>query len=218
MANIDVRGTGYQGSRFKHAVYGQLGRYETADTLHVIRELVNKIKYIDRTRVCVWGWSFGGYVTGMVLAEDKENIVTCGIAVSPVTEWQHYDTAYTERYMGMPGHEDNWRGYTGSSLTMASPAIRDNSLMVMHGTGDDNVHLEHTMSLTRQLVNNNILFRQQIYPGEKHSLEGVLKHLYRSMEAFLDDTFGPIHDYFEDDYFLAAAKIVEDYGLGDNVS
>ena len=218
VANIDVRGTGYQGSRFKHAVYGELGRYETADTLHVIRELVNKIKYIDRTRVCVWGWSFGGYVTGMVLAEDKENIVTCGIAVSPVTEWQHYDTAYTERYMGLPGHEDNWRGYTGSSLTMASPAIRDNSLMVIHGTGDDNVHLEHTMSLTRQLVNNNILFRQQIYPGEKHSLEGVLKHLYRSMEAFLDDTFGPIHDYFEDDYFLAAAKIVEDYGLGDTVS
>ena len=217
VANIDVRGTGYQGSEFKQAVYGQLGRLEVADTLHVIRELVDNVKYIDRDRVCVWGWSYGGYVTGMVMAAGSE-LVKCGIAVSPVTEWQHYDTAYTERYMGLPGHRDNWRGYTGASLTLASPGIRDSSLMVVHGSSDDNVHLEHTMSLSRHLITSQILFRQLIYPGQAHGLNGVLKHLYRSMEAFLDDVFGPIHDYFEDDYFLAAARLVEEYGLGDRVS
>ena len=110
VANIDVRGTGFQGEAFKHAVYGQLGTYEAADTLHVIRELVTSVKFIDQTKVCVWGWSYGGYVTGMVMTKASD-LISCGIAVSPVTQWQHYDTAYTERFMGLPGHTDNWQGY-----------------------------------------------------------------------------------------------------------
>ena len=75
-----------------------------------IRELVTDVKFIDQTKVCVWGWSYGGYVTGMVMTKASD-LISCGIAVSPVTQWQHYDTAYTERFMGLPGHMDNWQGY-----------------------------------------------------------------------------------------------------------
>ena len=125
-----------------------------------------------------------------------------------------------------------------SSLTAASHNVRDGALMVIHGTQDDNVHIEHTMSLSRELVENDIIFRQQvmnlsiqpdrillliimldwteitlscyqIYPDESHGLFGVTRHLYETMEAFLDEIYGPIEDYFEDDYYLAAAKLLE---------
>ena len=105
---------------------------------------------------------------------------------------------------------------------------------MIHGTGDDNVHIQHTMALSRQMVDSNVVFRQQIYPdqvantcncntalhnwlysAQDHALAGVTRHLHRTMEAFLDEVFGPIHDYFEDDYFLAAAKLVEEYGMGE---
>ena len=163
VAYVDVRGTGYQGDQFKHAVYGQLGRYETEDTLHVIRWLVDNIKYIDRDRVCVWGWSYGGYVTGMIMsAVGTHGLVSCGIAVSPVTQWHNYDTAYTERYMGTPSQQDNWRGYTSSSMLGVAHNIGDGKLMLIHGTQDDNVHLEHTLSMSRALVENDIIFRQQV--------------------------------------------------------
>ena len=107
-------------------------------------------------------------------------------------------------------------------------------VQVIHGTGDDNVHIQHTMALSRQMVDSNVVFRQQIYPdqvantciitlnciigwysAQDHALAGVTRHLHRTMEAFLDEVFGPIHDYFEDDYFLAAAKLVEEYGMGE---
>ena len=118
VASIDVRGTGYQGEIFKNSVYGHLGRYETEDTIFVIKHLVEKIKFVDRERVCVWGWSYGGYVTGMIMAAiGDHDLVSCGIAVSPVTQWHQYDSAYTERYMGLPSQHYNWRGYTGASMT-----------------------------------------------------------------------------------------------------
>ena len=211
-ASIDVRGTGYQGDSFKHAVYGQLGSHESIDTVHVVHQLVQRIKYIDIDKICVWGWSYGGYLTSRILAEPgAEGLISCGISVSPVTQWHNYDTAYTERYMGLPSHKDNWRGYSRASLTGMASNIGDGRLMLIHGTKDDNVHIEHTMALARILVQNDIIFRQQIYPDEGHGLDGVTKHLYQTMEAFLDDKFGPIHDYFEDDYFLAAAMLVEEY-------
>ena len=94
---------------FKHAVYGHLGEHEAEDTLAVIKYLSDNIKYIDADKMCVWGWSYGGYVAGMMMAEDRESLLSCGISVSPVTQWHQYDTAYTERYMGQPTSHDGWK-------------------------------------------------------------------------------------------------------------
>jgi len=212
VASIDVRGTGYQGDLFKHAVYGHLGEHEAEDTLAVIKYLSDNIKYIDSDKMCVWGWSYGGYVAGMMMAEDRESLLSCGISVSPVTQWQHYDTAYTERYMGQPTSHDGWKAYSSSSVTSRAHKIESGKLMLIHGTQDDNVHIEHSMTLSRVLVENDIIFRQQIYPDESHGLFGVTRHLYETMEAFLDEIYGPITDYFENDYYLAAAKLLEEYG------
>ena len=140
------------------------------------------------------------------------------------------DSAYTERFMGMPTAKGNWKGFTESSLTGKAEYFADNSFMVVHGTGDDNVHVEHTMRLSKMLVNNHIIFRQQvcilqkqfylkriclqIYPDEAHGLYGVIKHEHQTMEAFLDDVYGPIEDFFENDYYLAAAKLLKKYENG----
>ena len=110
--------------------------------------------------------------------QGRKRLIQCGIAVAPVTQWQHYgllvivnpciltqlslDSAYTERFMGMPTPESNWAWFTDSSLTEVAEYLSDNSLLVVHGTADDNVHIEHTMMLAKTLVNNNILFRQQV--------------------------------------------------------
>eukprot|EP00090_Calanus_glacialis_P007913 TRINITY_DN16308_c0_g1_i1.p1 TRINITY_DN16308_c0_g1~~TRINITY_DN16308_c0_g1_i1.p1 ORF type:complete len:847 (-),score=98.44 TRINITY_DN16308_c0_g1_i1:552-3092(-) len=218
VASVDVRGTGFQGDDFKHAIFRKLGSYEVTDTLHVIRHLADKLPYIDDNKICVWGWSYGGYLTGMILAEDgrlavqgRKRLLSCGIAVAPVTQWHNYDSAYTERFMGMPTPESNWKGFTESSLTGKAEYIADNTFMVVHGTGDDNVHVQHTMMLSKSLVNHHIIFRQQIYPDEAHGLYGVIKHEHQTMEAFLDDVYGPIEDFFENDYYLAAAKLLEKY-------
>ena len=96
------------------------------------------------------------------MAIGEHNLVSCGIAVSPVTQWHQYDTAYTERYMGLPSQHNNWQGYTGSSMTGVAHLVADGKLMLIHGTQDDNVHLEHTMTMSRSLVENDIIFRQQV--------------------------------------------------------
>jgi len=169
VASVDVRGSGFQGDDFKHAIFRKLGSYEVTDTLHVIRHLTDNLKYIDNNKICVWGWSYGGYLTGMILAEDgrlavqgRKRLLSCGIAVAPVTQWHNYDSAYTERFMGMPTPEGNWKGFTESSLTGKADYIADNTFMVVHGTGDDNVHVQHTMMLSKTLVNHHIIFRQQV--------------------------------------------------------
>ena len=95
--------------------------------------------------------------------------------------------------MGLPSQKENWRGYSRASVTGVAGNIGDGRLMLIHGTQDDNVHIEHTMTLARLLVENDIIFRQQIYPDEGHGLDGVTKHLYQTMEAFLDDKFGPLY-------------------------
>ena len=143
-------------------MYGQLGQHEAEDTLAVIRHLAENIKYIDSERMCVWGWSYGGYVAAMMMTRDQEQLLACGIAVSPVTQWHHYDTAYTERYMGLPSSHDGWKAYSSSSITSSAHLIDSGKLMLIHGTQDDNVHIEHTMTLSKVLVENDIIFRQQV--------------------------------------------------------
>ena len=88
VAYIDVRGSGYQGHNYMESVYGQLGELETGDLLYVMRDLVESLHYVDSSRVCVWGWSYGGYLAGLLLARDRTDLLSCAISVSGVTDWR----------------------------------------------------------------------------------------------------------------------------------
>ena len=107
VAHIDVSGSGYQGEDHKEAVHGRLGELETRELLEVIAHLGSSLHYIDQSRICVWGWSYGGYLAGLLLSRDTSGLLACGILVSPVTDWRQYDTAYTERLMGRPDQFHN---------------------------------------------------------------------------------------------------------------
>ena len=146
------------------------------------RHLVKNQTYIDETRVAVWGWSYGGYLAGQLLAEDNKQLLSCAVSVAPVVKWQFYgklkkkgelfqdeftqpfspDSAYTERYMNLPGAGSNWKGYEESDLSAKAVKFYGKNFFLIHGTADDNVHFQQSMVLSRALVDHNILFRLQV--------------------------------------------------------
>ncbi|XP_018575079.1 venom dipeptidyl peptidase 4-like, partial [Anoplophora glabripennis] len=188
IAQIDGRGSGGQGHQLLHKVYYKLGSVEVADQLEVTEYLRDTQHFIDKRRVAVWGWSYGGFVAALALASPK-SVFQCAIAVAPVTNWKLYDSAYTERYMGLPNVTDNYKGYEEADVSKKAHQLKDKMFYLIHGSADDNVHLQQSMALVKSLTEAGTLFRQQIYPDESHNLSGVKKHLYKSMGQFLDDCF-----------------------------
>ncbi|XP_034241938.1 venom dipeptidyl peptidase 4 [Thrips palmi] len=190
VAQIDGRGSGGQGYKFMHEVYQQLGTVEVNDQLEVTEYLRDTLHFVDKRRVGVWGWSYGGFVSAMLLAKEQD-VFRCGISVAPVASWKLYDSAYAERYMGVPNVTGNYKGYNDADLTRRADGFRgsDKMFYLVHGSADDNVHFQHSMMLARALTGSGVLFRQQVYPDENHSLFGVKRHLYRSMANFMDDCF-----------------------------
>ncbi|CAH1164731.1 unnamed protein product [Phaedon cochleariae] len=188
VAQIDGRGTGGQGHRVMHEVFRRLGKVEVADQLEVTEYLRDTQHFIDKRRVAVWGWSYGGFVATMALASPKK-VFQCAIAVSPVTNWKLYDSAYTERFMGLPNVTDNYKGYEEADISRQAYQLKDKMFYLIHGTADDNVHLQQSMALVKALAEAGTLFRQQVYPDENHSLGGVKRHLYESMGHFLSDCY-----------------------------
>ncbi|XP_072379446.1 inactive dipeptidyl peptidase 10 isoform X2 [Diabrotica undecimpunctata] len=188
IAQIDGRGSGGQGHQILHKVYYKLGSVEVADQLEVTEYLRDTQHFIDKRRVAVWGWSYGGFVAALALASPK-NVFHCAIAVSPVTNWKLYDSAYTERFMGLPNVTDNYKGYEEADVSKKAHLLKDKMFYLIHGSADDNVHLQQSMALVKALSEAGTLFRQQIYPDESHNLGGVKRHLYESMGNFLEDCF-----------------------------
>lgn len=189
IAFIDGRGSGLKGDNMLFSNYRKLGTTEVEDQINVTRKLQLDFNFIDPQRTAIWGWSYGGYVTGMVLAMDSSNVFKCGVSVAPVTDWIYYDSIYTERYLGLPSAEDNKIGYERSSLIRNSDELRNKNYLLVHGTMDDNVHYQQSMMLARSMELKDILFRQQSYPDEAHSLGGVRHHFYRTLESFLEECF-----------------------------
>ncbi|XP_046386963.1 inactive dipeptidyl peptidase 10-like isoform X2 [Ischnura elegans] len=190
-AQVDGRGSGFQGEKMLHEISRRLGSIEIVDQIAVITYLRDNLKFVDKQHIAVWGWSYGGFAAAMILAQDK-SVFRCGISVAPVTSWTHYDSAYTERYMGLPNVTDNYRGYEEADMTKRAGNLREKMFLLIHGTADDNVHYQQSMMLIKALTEEGVLFRHHTYPDENHSFSGVKEHLYRSMEAFLDDCFGPL--------------------------
>ncbi|XP_060869072.1 prolyl endopeptidase FAP-like isoform X2 [Metopolophium dirhodum] len=191
IAIIDGRGTLGQGDRSRTSIYYKMGITDIQDQLSVLLYLKDTMKFIDKDRIGIWGKGYGGYATGMILAKQPE-VFRCGIATSPITNWAHFDSAWTEKLMGTPNVTDNYRGYEDSDLSKKAITLDKKLLMLIHGSADETVHYQHSMMLIRALTEKGILFRHQTYPDEGHTFDGSTKHLLHAMEHFWDECFGPL--------------------------
>ena len=182
VVSVDNRGTGARGRDFKKQTYKKLGQLETADQVEAAR-ILSQLPYIDETRIGIWGWSYGGYMSSLALAEGSD-IFSTAIAVAPVTDWRYYDTIYTERFMQTP--QLNPEGYNeGAPITKAGQI--EGSYLLIHGTGDDNVHYQNTVEMIDALIAADVQFETMIYPNKAHSIYGgnARRHLYRLMTDFI---------------------------------
>ena len=181
--SVDNRGTGARGRDFEKQVYKKLGQYEVQDQIDAAEYLMGRYDFIDTARVGIWGWSYGGYMSSLVLAKGSD-VFSTAIAVAPVTSWRYYDTIYTERFMQTP--QMNPEGYTkGAPLTYAGQ-IKGNYLLV-HGTGDDNVHFQNAVEMVNKLVLEDVRFETMFYPNRAHGISGgnARPHLYEMLNRFI---------------------------------
>ncbi|MBB6184781.1 dipeptidyl-peptidase-4 [Oleiagrimonas soli] len=182
---LDNRGMARRGRRFSDAIYHQLGVAEVEDQIAGI-DWLKQQPWVDAKRIGVFGWSYGGYMTLMMLAKDSADLAG-GVAVAPVTDWTLYDTFYTERYLGRP--QDNEAGYTRSS-PMAWLDGLTAPLMLAHGMADDNVLFLNSTKLMSALQKRGIQFGLMTYPGGKHGLNlpGQRAHVYHLIDDFFERT------------------------------
>lgn len=181
-ASFDGRGSGYQGDDIMHSIYHRLGTFEVEDQLIAIRKFID-MGFVDKDRVAMWGWSYGGYVTAMALGSGS-GLLKCGIAVAPVAEWEYYDAVYTERYMGTP--KENPDGYRNGSVIERAKNFKDVEFLLIHGTADDNVHFQQAAQISKALVNEQVDFEAMWYTDKNHSLRGsAYRHVYTLMSHFL---------------------------------
>ena len=179
---VDGRGTLGRGRAFKHSTYLQLGKLETIDQIEAAK-YVGNLSFVDKNRIGFQGWSFGGYLASLLITKGADYFKTA-IAVAPVTNWRFYDSIYTERYQGLP--QDNAAGYDDNSPVSHVNKLKGNLLLV-HGTGDDNVHFQNTMEMTSALVKANKQFDLFVYPDKNHFIMGgnTRIHLYTKMTDFI---------------------------------
>ncbi|KAI7893265.1 dipeptidyl peptidase IV N-terminal region-domain-containing protein [Mucor mucedo] len=192
VVTVDGRGTGFQGRKFKVGVRGRLGELETIDQVNAGRHWA-KLDYVDEFRMAIWGWSYGGYMTTKVV-EANDGVFSTGMAVAPVTDWRYYDSVYTERYMKTPLL--NPQGYIDSAVNNMT-GFRDTKYLLAHGTGDDNVHFQHTAVLVDKLTLEDIHnYRVQIFPDSNHAIRhhNANKNVYYLLTDFLLESFGG-HEY-----------------------
>ena len=192
IACVDGRGTGLRGRNFKKVTYKELGKYETEDQIEAAKEL-GKLPYIDKDRIGIWGWSYGGYMSSLAITKGAD-VFKMAIAVAPVTSWRFYDTVYTERYMQTP--QENASGYDDNSPINHVDKLKGAYLLV-HGSGDDNVHVQNTTRMINALVDANKQFDLFIYPDRAHGIyrgKNTRLHLYNKMTDFIDEHLGnPTH-------------------------
>lgn len=184
---IDGRGTGFKGAAFKKITQNDLGKYEVQDQIQAAKQL-GALPYIDADRIGIWGWSFGGFMSSNCLFKGND-VFKMAIAVAPVTSWRFYDTIYTERYLGTP--QNNPEGYDENSPINHVDKLKGDFLLV-HGTADDNVHVQNSMRLVEALVQANKQFEWAMYPDKNHSIYGgnTRLHLYKKMTSFINETLG----------------------------
>ncbi|MEJ6980361.1 S9 family peptidase [Pedobacter sp. P351] len=182
VACVDNRGTGFRGAEFKKMTYKLLGKYETLDQIEAAKWLARQ-SYTDPSRIGIWGWSYGGYLAALCITKG-ENVFKMAISVAPVTTWRFYDTIYTERYLRTP--QENPDGYDNNSPINFVDRLKGKFLLI-HGTGDDNVHFQNSVMLSEALIQANKPFEQAYYPNKNHGIYGgnTSIHLYTKMTDFI---------------------------------
>lgn len=176
--SVDPRGTMYRGEAFKKSTYLQLGKLETEDLIAVAKYMQNQ-SYVDPTRIGIQGWSFGGFMTALALTKGAD-VFKMGISVAPVTNWRYYDNIYTERFMRTPA--ENASGYDDNSPVNHVSKFKG-KLLLVHGSGDDNVHYQNSMEFITAMVKANKQFDLFIYPNKNHGIYGgnTRNHLFTMM-------------------------------------
>lgn len=184
VVSVDNRGTDARGQAFRKSTYQNLGKYETMDQIEVARQLAEK-PFVDKDRIGIFGWSFGGYLSTLCLAKGND-IFKMAIAVAPVINWKWYDSIYTERFMRTP--KENDAGYEENSPINFADQIKGKYLLV-HGMTDDNVHFQNATEMANALIQKNIPFEQAFYPNKNHGIYGgyTRAHLYNKMTNFVLD-------------------------------
>ena len=165
VACVDPRGTGGRGEAFKKETYGNLGGPETQDQIAAAKWLAAQ-PYVDAGRIGIYGWSYGGFIALNAILKGAD-VFAAAVAVAPVTSWRFYDTIYTEIYNGLPA--DNPAGYDNNSPINYAELLRG-KLLLIHGSGDDNVHVQNSMEMARALVAADREFDMMIYPDDNHSM------------------------------------------------
>ncbi|MDN3618643.1 S9 family peptidase [Polaribacter undariae] len=182
---IDGRGTGYKGADFKKVTQKELGKYEVEDQIAAAKKLVER-SYIDNNNVGIWGWSYGGFMSTNCVLKGND-IFTTAIAVAPVTSWRFYDSVYTERYMQTP--QENASGYDDNSPFNYADKLKGKYLLV-HGTGDDNVHVQNSYRMINSLIEANKQFDMFIVPDRAHGIykgRNTRLNLFTKMTNFIDE-------------------------------
>ncbi len=182
VASVDNRGTGARGAKFKKMTYLHLGRYESADQIAAARWFARQ-PFVNPDRIGIWGWSYGGYMTSRTMLLGG-SLFKAALAVAPVTDWRFYDTIYTERYMRTP--EENVAGYDEGAVLGYADSLKGGFLLV-HGTGDDNVHFQNSVRLIERLEAANKQFDMRIYPNKTHAIAGATtrENLYGLFTSWL---------------------------------
>ncbi len=178
----DGTGTGSRGEEFRKKTYLQLGKYESDDQIAVAKKL-GKLPYVDKNRIGIWGWSYGGFMSSTCILKGND-VFKAAIAVAPVTNWRYYDNIYTERYMRTP--QENPKGYDENAPEKMADSLKGKFLLI-HGTADDNVHFQNSVMLTNALINANKQFESEYYPDKAHGISGgnTRYQLYVRMTDFL---------------------------------
>jgi dipeptidyl-peptidase-4 len=167
IVSVDNRGTGARGKEFKSITYKHLGKWETNDQIEGAKYLAS-LPYVDGSRIGIWGWSYGGYMALNCIL-DGADVFKAAVSVAPVTSWKFYDSIYTERYMLTPA--ENPDGYEESAPINKAKKLKGH-LLEIHGTSDDNVHWQNTVTMVNNLVKEGKQFETAFYPGGYHGIGG----------------------------------------------
>lgn len=184
IVSVDNRGTTKQGYDYLRCTYMQLGKLESDDQIAAAKWLAQQ-PYVDGSRIGIWGWSYGGYMTSLCMTKSM-GVFKMGMAVAPVTNWRFYDSIYTERYLRTP--QLNASGYDDNSPINFANKMNGKFLLI-HGTADDNVHFQNTMMFENQLIKANVQFNSMNYPNRAHGISGggATLHIYTLMTNFVLD-------------------------------
>uniref|UniRef100_A0A4W6DIZ6 Dipeptidyl-peptidase 6b n=1 Tax=Lates calcarifer TaxID=8187 RepID=A0A4W6DIZ6_LATCA len=184
---FDGHGSGFQGTNLLHKVRRKLGTFEERDQLEALR-FISKKPYIDKNRMGVYGKAYGGYLATMLLGSEEFTQLKCGTAVSPITDFELYASAFSERYLGL---KTDSRVYTMANLAHRAGQLLEKQYLIIHPTADEKVHFQHTAKFINHLISEKANYTLQIYPDEGHFLhtEGTQQHLSQSLVNFFEECF-----------------------------